>query len=79
MSALLSALPLLLLLACPLMMMFMMRGMGAGHLHQIAPPNQAVRNEDPQITARIAELERELADVRSERDATTPRRHRRPQ
>ena len=79
MSTLLSALPLLLLLACPLMMMVMMRGMGAGHMHQTAPPNEAVRNEDPQITARIAELERELADVPSERDVTAPRRHRRPQ
>lgn len=43
-----SALPLLLVLACPLMMIFMMRGMG-GHNHgQSTPQDQPAREETPQ-------------------------------
>lgn len=72
MSALLTA---LLLLGCPLMMMLMMRGMQGHRAHQPAPPEQdTARHEDPQITARIAELEQELANVRSEHDRGRSRR-----
>lgn len=73
MSTLLSALPLLLVLACPLMMIVMMRGMGGHSMHQASPPGNApARSEDPAITARIAELERELAAVRTKRDDRHP-------
>lgn len=62
MDALISALPLLIILACPLMMIFMMRGMHGGNDDQ---PDQ--RNHSPfdsASDARIAELEREVAALR---------------
>jgi hypothetical protein len=57
-------LPLLFLLACPLMMIFMMRGMhgGGGRTrHDGHPADPAVRIDRDQ---RIAELEQEVADLR---------------
>lgn len=58
-------LPLLILLACPLMMVFMMRGMshgrGGGHSqdHQMNPA------ADDERDVRLAELEREVATLRA--------------
>ncbi len=54
---------LLMLLACPLAMFFMMRG---GHGHQAAhdPTNS------PETEARIRELEHEVGRLRSERGST---------
>lgn len=67
-------LPILIVLACPLMMMFMMRGMhgGAnnqtgymghqmGHGHMASP----TRADDDE---RIAELEQEVAQLKADRD-----------
>ena len=70
MDALISALPILIILACPLMMIFMMRGMHGGHgdgdqqghthdQHERIRPDVA-REE------RIAELEREVAALRDQ-------------
>ena len=53
-------LPFLFLLACPLMMIFMMRGMHGGH--DGGHGNQNGTGNDAQT--RIAELEREVADLR---------------
>ncbi len=62
MSAFLSALPFLLILACPVMMIFMMKGMGRGKGsgHDMTGPGPV----DPAHDARIAELEREVAELR---------------
>lgn len=56
--------PVLIVLACPVMMIFMMRGMGAGHSTTSSPPpaDQADHARDE----RIATLERELAELRSQ-------------
>jgi hypothetical protein len=61
-------LPLLIVLACPLMMIFMMRGMHSGH-DATHDATQVVRQDDPvtsdyRAEARIAELEREVAELR---------------
>ena len=69
-----SWLPLLLILAaCPLMMIFMMRGMSSGHGAGPESPD-AIRPMDGTDTrdprdARLAELEREVAQLRAEAQA----------
>lgn len=69
---------LLILLACPLMMMFMMRGMGGGHKghqHGAATPAETVRPTSGEPVggdqARIAQLEHEVAQLRELRGAET--------
>jgi hypothetical protein len=70
-------LPLLIVLACPVMMIFMMRGM-SGHGHSPGP-TQAPHSEanttpnDPR-DERLAELEREVAQLRTSRDRTDNQR-----
>ena len=61
-------LPLLIILACPLMMIFMMRGMhgGDGHDQQHTPDHQARSPYDPTSEDRIAELEREVEALREQ-------------
>ena len=54
---------LLILLACPLAMFFMMRG-GHGHQASHDPENS------PETDARITELEREIARLRAEAGST---------
>jgi hypothetical protein len=65
-------LPLLFLLACPLMMLFMMRGMHGGHDTPLAspapPPDTAVSPAPDPVTvpatsARVADLERQVAEL----------------
>ena len=68
-------LPLLIILACPLMMIFMMRGMhgGVNDDQQHKPDHQARSPYDPTSEDRIAELEREVAALREQgrsRDST---------
>lgn len=62
MSAFVSAFPFLLILACPLMMIFMMKGSGRGKGggHGLTGLGRVDTTHD----ARIAELEREVADLR---------------
>jgi len=58
-------LPYLTLLACPLMMLFCMRGMrGMGQQQTQAEPKPEQSTNDQ----RIAQLEREVADLRLERE-----------
>ena len=65
-------LPLLLILACPLMMVFMMRGMHGGHdmggddkdtRHDAQAPSVDLRSDQ-----RILDLERQVAELSAERD-----------
>ena len=59
-------LPLLFLLACPLMMVFMMRGMHGGHdTPSPVHPHDAVDPlpTDAATSARVAELERQVAEL----------------
>lgn len=57
-----------LLLVCPLMMMWMMRGMhGASHASHDATPVNLAGNSD----RRIADLEREVATLRGQRGEPT--------
>ena len=78
-------LPLLLLLACPLMMLFMMRGMHGGHdapPASPAPPRDTADSlahdqvsdpvADPVTSARVADLERQVAELH-EQLANRPR------
>jgi hypothetical protein len=70
-------LPLLFLLACPLMMVFMMRGMHGGHdtpPASPAPPMDIAGSptSDPVTSARVADLERQVADLH-EQLANRPR------
>jgi len=51
----------LVVLMCPLMMMFMMRGMHGGHGE---PPGR----HDDSANDRIAELEQQVRELRNERD-----------
>jgi hypothetical protein len=79
-------LPLLIVLACPLMMIFMMRGMHGGgtntQQHGEVPTQQSARaehNDAGDAALRIAELEREVAalkngSVRLDKAATYSRR-----
>ena len=71
-------LPLLLILACPLMMVFMMRGMHGGH-------DMGVEDKDPRHDGhaplidlpddqRIIDLQRQVAELRAERDRAEGRR-----
>lgn len=54
--------PLLLLLACPLMIIFMMKGMhGGGHAGHSEPADRPNEREQ-----RIAELEQQVAQLRDE-------------
>jgi hypothetical protein len=65
-------LPLLILLACPVMMLFMMKGMNGGHDNgsgtKPEPPTTATEL-DPR-DKRLAALEREVAGLRAARDHT---------
>jgi hypothetical protein len=67
-------LPLLLILACPLMMIFMMRGMHGGH--DMGAEDKDPRHEghaspvDLPAEQRIIDLERQVAELRAERDRT---------
>ena len=68
-------LPLIFLLACPLMMVFMMRGMQGGHdTPSRVPPRDAVdpASIDAATTARVADLERQIAELH-EQLANQPR------
>ena len=67
-------LPLLLILACPLMMIFMMRGMHGGH-------DMSAQDKDPRhdgqapgvdlpADQRIIDLESQVDELRAERDRT---------
>lgn len=60
--------PLLIVLACPLMMIFMMRGMHGSHSTDEAARRQPEHTTHPPAEtdrdARIAELEREVAALR---------------
>ncbi len=64
----------LLLLACPLVMFFMMRGMHGGH--DMGADGQAPRQDRQPFHAeispeqRIIDLERQFAELRAERDRT---------
>ena len=51
-------LPLLVVLACPLMMIFMMKGMHGGHSAPTRVPDERDR--------RIADLEKQVAELREE-------------
>jgi hypothetical protein len=67
-------LPLLFILACPLMMVFMMRGMHGGH--DMGAEFKDPRSDgqapvvDPRADQRILDLERQVAELRAERDRT---------
>ena len=61
---------LLILLACPLMMMFMMRGMHGGHADHGGDRAPTVVDTTAR-DARIADLEREVASLRAR--ITAPR------
>ncbi len=66
-------LPLLFLLVCPVMMLFMMRGMSSGHGshdndHNHQTPGTSAHTDARE--ARLAELEREVAGLRAERERT---------
>jgi hypothetical protein len=65
-------LPLLLILACPLMMIFMMRGMHGGHDMGAEDKDPGQDGQappvDPRADKRIIELERQVAELRAARD-----------
>ncbi len=65
-------LPLLIILACPLMMIFMMRGMHGGHdmgAHDKDPRHDGqTPRVDLRDDQRIIDLEGQVAELRAERD-----------
>lgn len=66
-------LPLLFLLACPVMMLFMMRGMSGTHGAHDNDHNHQTRGTSADTDARearLVELEREVAGLRAERERT---------
>ena len=76
-----NALPLLfLLLACPLMMIFMMKGMHGGGGHDASADHQHSPAEPDGRDRRIADLEQQVADLRAQeadrREADDPQRGR---
>ena len=58
-------LPLLILLACPFMMLFMMRGMSHGHGSGHSSDHKSTPAEDDAGDVRLVELEREIAMLRA--------------
>ena len=56
-----------LVLACPLMMVFMMRGMGGSH-KQDSDHELQHGDRDPASDVRLAQLEREVAELRAAKD-----------
>ena len=67
-------LPLLIILACPLMMIFMMRGMHGGHDMGAQDKDPGHDGQAPRVDLhadqRIIDLERQVAELRAERDRT---------
>ena len=67
-------LPLLIILACPLMMIFMMRGMHGGHDMGAQDKDPRHDGQAPRVDLladqRIIDLERQVAELRAERDRT---------
>lgn len=67
--------PWLLIVACPLMMVFMMRGMRGGHDlgadHREPSQDKQPSPNDADASQRIVDLERQVAELRAER-ATAP-------
>lgn len=67
-------LPWLLLLVCPVMMIFMMRGMRGrgGHDQGVgyreSPQDKPASRDDADAGQRIVDLERQVAELRAERD-----------
>ena len=59
-----SALLPLIVLACPLMMIFMMRGMHGRQASSPAATHDHPMNDAQRAEARIADLERQVADLR---------------
>ncbi len=77
-------LPLLFILACPLMMIFMMRGMHGGHDmgasdQEPSHDEESNRNHRDAVRAdqRIVDLERQVAQLRAQRDNTEGTKSRR--
>lgn len=58
---------LLIVLACPLMMMFMMRGMGRTDRGGVPPDSGSMPTVNAE-QARITQLEHEVAELREQRD-----------
>jgi hypothetical protein len=69
-------LPLLFILACPLMMIFMMRGMHGGHDMGAENMDQHAPELEDGADQRIRDLERQVSELRAERDRaeSAPRR-----
>ena len=72
MSTLGNYLPLLIILACPLMMIFMMRGMHGGHDMGALDKDPRHDGQAPRVALHgdqhIIDLERQVAELRAERD-----------
>jgi hypothetical protein len=73
-----SILPLLAVLACPVMMLLCLRGMRGHTSHQQAPTSSArgLPDSSPDgIAERLATLERELAELRADPDRAAGQPH----